>query len=307
MFCTECGAAVSDGARFCPSCGAATPGTVPQRARPAAVTLLAVLKVVTSLFWLLLAGICTLVWETAPEGGPLAGAFTVIALTLAALAGWCAYGLWTLKPSGRILQIALSCLGLVLGFPIGTIVSVLILIYMFQPGVRLLFSARAVESFSPSEAEQTLAASKSGLATAIVVAVAVSFLAIPMLGIIAAIAIPNFLNAVDRGKQKRTIADLRSIGTAVEAYAVDRHVYPAAETIADLGEVLVPQYLERLPVLDGWQRPFQVQSNAENYLIYSFGKDGVGESCEEAVTTTFNDEICFANGQFVRYPSGTSP
>ena len=307
MFCTECGAAVSDGARFCPSCGATTPGTVPQRVRPAAVTLLAVLKIVTSLFWLLLAGIWTIAWQTAPEGGPVAGAFTVIALTLAVLTGWCAYGLWTLKPSGRVLQIALSCLGLVLGFPIGTIVSILILIYMFQPGVRLLFSARAVESFTPSEAGQMLAASKSGLATAIVVAVAVSFLAIPMLGIIAAIAIPNFLNAVDRGKQKRTMADLRSIGTAVEAYAVDRNVYPVAETIADLGEVLVPQYLERIPAMDGWQRPFQVQSNPENYLIYSFGKDGVGESCEEAVTTTFNDEICFADGQFVRYPSGTSP
>ena len=145
MFCTECGAAVSDGARFCPSCGATTPGTVPQRVRPAAVTLLAVLKIVTSLFWLLLAGIWTIAWQTAPEGGPVAGAFTVIALTLAVLTGWCAYGLWTLKPSGRVLQIALSCLGLVLGFPIGTIVSILILIYMFQPGVRLLFSARAVE------------------------------------------------------------------------------------------------------------------------------------------------------------------
>ena len=39
-----------------------------------------------------------------------------------------------------------------------------------------------------------------------------------VMGIIAAIAIPNLLNAIDRGKQKRTMADLRSVGIAVEAY-----------------------------------------------------------------------------------------
>jgi general secretion pathway protein G len=41
---------------------------------------------------------------------------------------------------------------------------------------------------------------------------------VAIIGIIAAIAIPNLLNAIDRGKQKRTMADLRSIGTAVESY-----------------------------------------------------------------------------------------
>ena len=32
---------------------------------------------------------------------------------------------------------------------------------------------------------------------------------VAIIGIIAAIAIPNLLNAIDRGKQKRTMADLR--------------------------------------------------------------------------------------------------
>ncbi|PYT07794.1 MAG: hypothetical protein DMF49_07090 [Acidobacteria bacterium] len=43
---------------------------------------------------------------------------------------------------------------------------------------------------------------------------------VAIIGIIAAIAIPNLLNAIDRGKQKRTMADIRSVGTAVEEYAV---------------------------------------------------------------------------------------
>ena len=32
---------------------------------------------------------------------------------------------------------------------------------------------------------------------------------VAIIGIIAAIAIPNLLNAIDRGKQKRTMADMR--------------------------------------------------------------------------------------------------
>ncbi len=46
---------------------------------------------------------------------------------------------------------------------------------------------------------------------------------VAIIGIIAAIAIPNLLNAIDRGKQKRTMADMRSVGTAIESYAVDNN------------------------------------------------------------------------------------
>ena len=42
-----------------------------------------------------------------------------------------------------------------------------------------------------------------------------------IIGIIAAIAIPNLLNAVQRGKQKRSMSDMRALATAIEAYAVE--------------------------------------------------------------------------------------
>src|SRR6185369_8263053 len=48
---------------------------------------------------------------------------------------------------------------------------------------------------------------------------------IAIIGILAAIAIPNLLNAVQRGKQKRTMSDMRTMATAIEAYAVDNNVY----------------------------------------------------------------------------------
>jgi prepilin-type N-terminal cleavage/methylation domain-containing protein len=50
---------------------------------------------------------------------------------------------------------------------------------------------------------------------------------VAIIGIIAAIAIPNLLNAIDRGKQKRTMADMRTIGAAVESYSVDVSFPPA--------------------------------------------------------------------------------
>ena len=49
---------------------------------------------------------------------------------------------------------------------------------------------------------------------------------VAIIAILAAIAIPNFLEAQVRAKVSRAKADLRSIGTAVESYAVDYHRYP---------------------------------------------------------------------------------
>ncbi len=52
---------------------------------------------------------------------------------------------------------------------------------------------------------------------------------IAIIGILAAIAIPNLLNAVQRGKQKRSMSDMRALATAVEAYAVDNNQLPGGD------------------------------------------------------------------------------
>ena len=128
---------------------------------------------------------------------------------------------------------------------------------------------------------------------------------VAIIGIIAAIAIPNLLNAIDRGKQKRTMADLRSIGTSVEAYAVDNNNYPTATDVATLGQAITPVYIKTMPDNDGWNHVFQVEATSNAYTVWSTGKDGIGSTCTAGVTQTFNEEICFVNGQFLRYPQGT--
>src|SRR2546428_6919982 len=81
---------------------------------------------------------------------------------------------------------------------------------------------------------------------------------VAIIGIIAAIAIPNLLNAIDRGKQKRTMADIRSVGTAVEEYALDNNFYPIQATQGNLNptitEAIEPVYIKVAPSNDGWNQ-----------------------------------------------------
>src|SRR2546426_11423012 len=102
---------------------------------------------------------------------------------------------------------------------------------------------------------------------------------VAIIGIIAAIAIPNLLNAIDRGKQKRTMADMRSIGTAVESYAVDNNFYPknlANAPAATISSHVSPIYIKTVPTTDGWNNTWDMDSSATGtqYTITSSGKDG---------------------------------
>src|SRR5262245_17840243 len=110
---------------------------------------------------------------------------------------------------------------------------------------------------------------------------------IAIIGILAAIAIPNLLNAVQRGKQKRTMSDMRALATAVEAYAVDNNVYPQSAYTSGLYTTagsalaltsftnLTPTYIAQPPKTDGWGAFMRYGSDAtgNNYNIASGGRD----------------------------------
>jgi type II secretion system protein G len=49
---------------------------------------------------------------------------------------------------------------------------------------------------------------------------------VAIIGILAAIAVPNFLNAQIRAKVSRTMSDIRSISSALEMYGLDNNTYP---------------------------------------------------------------------------------
>lgn len=155
---------------------------------------------------------------------------------------------------------------------------------------------------------------------------------VAIIGILAAIAIPNLLTAMQRAKQKRTMTDIRGIGTAWEARATDANAYNGAAltvpgdtatftavTFAALKLHLTPTYIRTLPDKDGWSNTMEYytdstvfpaniaagQPAANAYVIRSKGRDGVFlDTIAGGATTNFSCDIVFSNGTFVQYPEG---
>ena len=130
---------------------------------------------------------------------------------------------------------------------------------------------------------------------------------------VAAVAVPSLLNAVARGKQRRTMGDMRTIATALERWSMDSRSYLATsrtgeEQRQDLQRILVPTYTRKLPVTDGWGHPFAIVLAATEYTVTSYGRGGVPDSVEpQSVdlgggTTSFDADIIFSTGSFVQFP-----
>jgi type II secretion system protein G len=145
---------------------------------------------------------------------------------------------------------------------------------------------------------------------------------VAIIGIIVAIAIPNLLSAVQRGRQKRSMADIKTIATTWETYYVDYSYYygagggcqgTAGSTITSslsTGQMvafLTPTYIAKLPIKDGWNNYLEFwksgSSRAQEYRISSLGKSSAVDTyC--GMTTSFGDDIALANGQFIEWPEG---
>ncbi len=133
---------------------------------------------------------------------------------------------------------------------------------------------------------------------------------VAIIGIIAAIAIPNLLNAIQRGRQKRTMADMRSVATAVEAFSVDNNRYPdSASAVSVITTDVEPRYIKKLPTVDAWTGEFDYVSSpagaAQAYTLESYGKDNNdNDSGYAGPTTNFNNDIVFSQGSFIAFPEG---
>ncbi len=133
---------------------------------------------------------------------------------------------------------------------------------------------------------------------------------VAIIGIIAAIAIPNLLNAINRGRQKRTMSDMRTISTAVGAYATDNVFYPrGVADFAAVGPYIAPVYIKTFPAKDGWSTPYDYATDTagSEFTLVSYGKDRISgtEPTKETKTSNFDCDIIANSGTFIQYPEGT--
>lgn len=147
------------------------------------------------------------------------------------------------------------------------------------------------------------------------------------------IIVSNVLVARDRSREKRTLADMRTIATAWEARATNTNSYAIgirpdpdvasdvqsfgklqSVTVAQLARVLEPAYAKKLPRVDAWGRPFDIriggfdkEGHAAHYAIRSSGKNRTvdADAYEPGTITDANDDLLFSDGTFVRASGAT--
>jgi general secretion pathway protein G len=154
---------------------------------------------------------------------------------------------------------------------------------------------------------------------------------VAVIGIIAAMLIPNLLDAMQKVKQKRTMADMKIVGTAMFSWLTDQAGAAAAgsgATVVDLTTygpqlqhpnlttVLCTQYIQALPRLDGWRTPYHYYLRVDNphanhvMAIRSLGRDRIPDGDVYEVSafdpTDYDRDIVWADGFMVQYPQKTS-
>ena len=109
---------------------------------------------------------------------------------------------------------------------------------------------------------------------------------------------------------KRTNSELRNLGFALEARAVDEGGYPIATTLDALAPLLEDRYIQRVPRVDGWNRPLRYESEGTGregrYFLGSAGPDGRWEHPRLAdyrdLPGPHGDDLVYSTGGFVTSP-----
>ncbi len=123
---------------------------------------------------------------------------------------------------------------------------------------------------------------------------------VAIIGILAALLIPNAITAIQKSKQKGTMKDINTIATGAADFITDQGAWDN-QGIASAGALtaghdfitaLSPFYVKIIPVNDQWGQPFNVylglacairsidvlDCGDDDFIIESWGRDNVADA-----------------------------
>ena len=167
---------------------------------------------------------------------------------------------------------------------------------------------------------------------------------VAIIGILAALLIPNALEAIQKAKQKSAMKEIVTIATACADYMTDHGDFTAITQTTDLlipsqfATAISPFYVKVLPANDPWNHPYQVtvgktavigvlsgadatEIGEDDFVIQSWGRDTFAGPTYQASTyatatpeagrynvskmSDFNEDLVNWNGSWVVGPSTT--
>jgi len=152
---------------------------------------------------------------------------------------------------------------------------------------------------------------------------------VAILGILAALLIPNAITAIQKAKQKSTMKDITVICTSIADYITDNGIAPAPQAGIYAGgdafyTSLSPFYIKVLPVTDQWGTPFNVwcgvvaygipTPSADDFVVASFARNKTEDTFTFDPTqpekdlfvvkegADFNRDLVMWNGSWISAP-----
>jgi hypothetical protein len=112
----------------------------------------------------------------------------------------------------------------------------------------------------------------------------------------------NLTEAIDRGRQKRTLAVLREVGGALESIREREVVLPRLSSVRTLNS----RYLLGLSETDGWGGSIMLTSGRDGYVVASRGKRSQldPQPWPGGEVAGFEADLVFRDGDFFQFPEG---
>jgi len=158
---------------------------------------------------------------------------------------------------------------------------------------------------------------------------------VAIIGILAALLIPNALTAIQKAKQKSTMKDIATISTSIADYVTDHGIAPTQDGTYDATTAfyddISPFYVKVLPITDQWGTNFYIYcglaadgnygvtgAGTDDFVVVSLTRDKSAETFSfneddpEAglfivdSMADFNNDLVMWNGSWIRAPKTAS-